>query len=95
MNIAVVCALVLGALSSVSCTPASSPTPTTGSDAPPVDAGPDPIAPELCIENFSALNPDLSTSEVELLFCTGPDALAPWSKRARAKRLRSPADRAH
>jgi hypothetical protein len=95
MRLALVCALLLGALGSFSCTPASSPIPTTGPEPPIVDAGPDPIALELCLENFSALNPDLSASEVELLFCTGPDALAPWSKSARTERLRSPASRAH
>lgn len=77
------------------CTPTSSPPAPTPAPAPvtqdasapvAVDAGPDPIALELCVENFEALNPDLPKDQVIDTFCSGPAALAPWELRAASKR---------
>lgn len=88
----------IAALVAAQCTPGAPtnpPAPAPTVTVPIVDAGPDatveagapdPIALELCYENFQALNPDLSKADVIALFCSTPAALAPWALRAAAKR---------
>ena len=92
MKLALFAALVLTMAYTAACTPgmppSPSPPPTPTATVP--DAGPDHLALDLCIENFAALNPGLSPSEIEALFCTGPDALAPWSRRAPTTPLDAP-----
>lgn len=72
--------------------PAPPPAPPVSQDASipvSVDAGmaptPDPIALELCIENFEALNPGLSRDQIINVFCSSPTDLAPWAHRSAVK----------
>lgn len=77
------------------CTPGSAPPapppPVTQDASAPVstdsgvDAAPDPISLELCIENFEALNPGLSRDQVISTFCSSPTDLAPWVRHAAIK----------
>lgn len=52
------------------------------------DAGTDPIALRLCLENFEQLNPCdpqiscLTEAQIQALFCSTPEALAPWARQA-------------
>lgn len=69
----------------VSCVPSSAPQPPP--DAPPnppaADAGPpapDPTQLELCMANFTQLNPDVDPAIVQSTFCATPEDLAPWAK---------------
>lgn len=88
--------LLAAVLAVAQCAPGTAkpdPTPTatvTVPDPPPpiVDAGQDPIALELCLENFAALNPCvpdlscLSKAQLQAIFCATPEDLAPWVKQA-------------
>lgn len=76
------------------CTPGTAPPappPPSSQDASvPVteDAGTDPIALRLCLENFEQLNPCdpqiscLTEAQIQALFCSTPEALAPWARQA-------------
>lgn len=45
-------------------------------------AAPDPISLQLCIENFTQLNPGLSRDQVISIFCSSPTDLDPWSRQS-------------